>query len=88
MAKLNCWEHKKCGREPGGIHADELGVCAAATEERLNGFNGGKNAGRLCWAVAGTLCYGKTSGTFAKKLQSCMGCDFLKLVTHEERLNK
>lgn len=88
MAKLNCWEYKKCGREPGGVKINELGVCVAATEERLDGFNGGKNAGRLCWAVAGTLCSVDITGSFAKKLQSCISCDFLKLVTKEERIDK
>jgi len=24
---LNCWEFKKCGREPGGEKASELGIC-------------------------------------------------------------
>jgi len=30
--KKNCWEFMKCGREPGGVNAIELGVCRAATE--------------------------------------------------------
>jgi hypothetical protein len=28
--KLNCWEVKKCGREPGGVKVKELGVCPAS----------------------------------------------------------
>jgi len=27
--KLNCWEFKKCGRQPGGPKVAELGVCPA-----------------------------------------------------------
>lgn len=27
--KLNCWEFKKCGREPGGLKARERGACPA-----------------------------------------------------------
>ena len=76
MTRLNCWEFKKCGREPGGIKAVELGVCPASTEMRLNGVNNGKNAGRTCWAIAGTLCGGKVQGTFALKLGNCMNCQF------------
>ncbi|MGE5174112.1 MAG: two-CW domain-containing protein, partial [Betaproteobacteria bacterium] len=30
MEKLNCWEHKKCGRQPGGHKVAELGVCPSA----------------------------------------------------------
>lgn len=87
MAKLNCWEYKKCGREPGGINFKTLGVCPAATEIRVNGLNGGKNGGRACWALTGTLCEGKIQGTFAAKLGSCIKCDFFKLVVREENIN-
>lgn len=87
MAKLNCWEYKKCGRQPSGINVAELGVCPAAIEERVDGMNSGKNAGRLCWAIAGTLCFDKVKGTFANRLKTCLDCDFLKLVAREEKLN-
>ncbi len=82
--KLNCWEFKKCGREPGGNKTEEFGVCVATTEIRANGINKGKNAGRACWAVAGTLCGGIVQGTFAMKLGNCLKCDFYKLVMKEE----
>ncbi len=84
MPKLNCWELKKCGREPEGNKTAELGVCIAALETRANGINSGTNGGRACWAIAGTLCGGKIQGTFALKLQSCLKCDFFKLVIQEE----
>lgn len=82
--KINCWEFKKCGREPGGAKVEELGICIATTELRANGINEGKNAGRACWAVAGTLCEGIIQGTFAMKLGNCMKCDFYKLIVKEE----
>ncbi len=85
--KQNCWESKKCGREPGGANSIELGVCPAATETRVNGMNSGKNGGRTCWAIAGTLCGGKVQGAFATKLTNCMSCDFYKLVGTEEGPN-
>lgn len=84
MAKLNCWEFKKCGREPGGVNNKEMGVCPATTEASCTGHNGGKNAGRMCWAVAGTFCGGQVQGAFAKKTASCMSCDFFKAVKQEE----
>ncbi|MBU0730747.1 MAG: hypothetical protein KKE17_06240 [Proteobacteria bacterium] len=81
--KSNCWEFKKCGRESGGAKASELGVCAAATEKRLDGVHGGINAGRACWVVAGTFCGGKVQGLFARKYDTCKECDFYKLVIKE-----
>lgn len=80
----NCWEVKQCGREPGGAKTLELGVCPAAAEARTNGINHGKNGGRCCWAVAGTLCGGKRQGIFAQKLSNCMKCEFYLLVMKEE----
>ena len=82
MKKLNCWEYERCGREPGGIHEGDMGVCPAAVNG--SGNNGGRNAGRTCWAVAGTLCRGEVQGRFAQKLPECMQCDFYQLVKKEE----
>jgi hypothetical protein len=76
MAKKNCWEVKNCGRQPGGAKAAEFGVCPASTEKKLKGIHEGINAGRCCWAVAGTLCGGKVQGVFAMKMQNCMNCEF------------
>jgi len=84
MTKKNCWEVKKCGREPGGAKSKELGICPASTEKRTDGINEGKNAGRACWAVTGTLCGGKMQGSFAAKMGNCMNCDFYKEVQTEE----
>lgn len=85
--KLNCWEHKRCGRELGGINSKELGICPATVEPRLNGVNSGKNGGRACWAVAGTLCGGKVQGTFASKVTNCLKCEFYGVVAKEEGSN-
>jgi len=81
--KQNCWEAKGCGRQPGGNKAAELGVCPAAVETRVNLVNDGKNGGRSCWAIAGTLCKGERQGTFAMKIANCMNCDFYKQVHAE-----
>jgi len=82
--KLNCWEHKKCGRQPGGHKSQELGICPVTTYHELSGAHGGKNAGRACWAIAGSLCGGKIQGTYAQKLHNCWSCDFMKNVKMEE----
>ena len=82
--KSNCWEFKKCGRQPGGDKAAELGICPAAIEKRVDGTNGGNNGGRTCWVMTGTLCRGEKQGNFAQKLLSCMQCDFYKAVLGEE----
>lgn len=88
MAKQNCWEFKKCGREPGGAKTNELGVCPATTEKRTDGMNGGKNGGRACWAITGTLCGGKSQGTFATKVGNCLKCEFYQAVGAEEGPNQ
>ena len=80
----NCWEYMQCGRESGGHKADELGVCPAVADTSFNGINRGKNAGRFCWAVAGTFCGGKAQGTFAEKRESCLSCGFFNKVCAEE----
>ncbi len=84
MSKQNCWEAKQCGREPGGAKIEEFGVCPAAVAEKLDGVNEGKNGGRACWALAGTLCGGIVQGTFANKLANCLNCDHYKAVQQEE----
>jgi len=81
--RMNCWEFEKCGRGPGGSRVAELGTCSAATETACDGINGGKNAGRYCWRVAGTLCGGKPQGTFAEKLLNCIECDFYKQIQEQ-----
>jgi len=82
--KLNCWEFKQCGREPGGANS-QLGSCPAVSEKKLDTVHGGKNAGRACWVVAGTLCNGEVQGTFAKKYSGCEKCDFYDKVWKEEQ---
>jgi eukaryotic-like serine/threonine-protein kinase len=84
MSKLNCWEVKKCGRQPNGNKCKELGICPASTEKKFDGTNSGKNSGRYCWRVAGTCCGGKVQGTFAEKARNCAKCEFHLFVKSEE----
>ncbi len=87
MKILNCWEYKKCGREAGGLLADELGICPCSVDEKSDGINRGENAGRICWAITGTMCEGKIQGSFAEKFKGCGLCDFYIKVKEEEGVN-
>ena len=84
MRKLNCWEYKKCGKEPGGKNAETCGVCPAATETKLDNVNYGTNGGRACWGVSGTLCDQKKHLSFALHVTECTKCDFYNLVNEED----
>jgi CRP-like cAMP-binding protein len=83
-SKVNCWQYLRCGREPGGARAGELGVCPAATDATFDGINAGTCAGRFCWAVSGTLCGGECQGTYARKRATCLDCPFYLRVQFEE----
>ena len=84
LPHINCWEYMGCGREEGGIHEGDMGICAASIEKAANNIHGGINGGRCCWAISGTLCGKKAQGTFAKKITNCLNCDFYRLVNMEE----
>ena len=85
--KLNCWEYKKCGRQPQGPHVKDMGLCPASMETALDDVHEGTNAGRACWVISGTLCKGVVQGTFANKYKNCEICDFYQLVRKEEGPN-
>lgn len=82
--RTNCWEYIGCGREPGGAHTGELGVCPAATDALSDGVNHGRAGGRFCWTLVGTLCGGEVQGTHAAKLKYCFACSFYRMVEEEE----
>ena len=89
MKKQNCWEAKKCGREPEGRKAHEFGVCPAAEEGKADGIHDGANGGRCCWVVAGTLCKGANAqGSYVDKFSGdCQKCEFYSAVKREEEPN-
>lgn len=82
--KINCWEFNKCGREPEGENSKEFGACPTKLTSEFDGVNGGKNGGRSCWTVEGTLCNGEVQGAIGSKLMDCIHCEFLKYVNEEE----
>ena len=83
-SKLNCWEMMECGREPGGANAVHHGSCTAAAAKACDGVNEGVHGGRVCWAVAGTLCGGHVQGTFAEKRATCLSCQVFHSVKFEQ----
>jgi hypothetical protein len=82
--KLNCWESEQCGLEPGGRNVAGRSVCPAAVEQHADGIHHGRNAGRCCWVVAGTLCRNTVQGDYATKIVGCQRCDFYTAVRKEE----
>jgi hypothetical protein len=52
-----------------------------------NGINGGKNAGRICWLIAHTMCEGETETTFEEMIKICSECDFMSLLSKKRGKN-
>ena len=84
MVKLNCWEFKRCGRQPMGEKVKEFGVCPVAIATKAHGVNEGVNGGRACWAIAGSLCGGKVQGSYVSKMGGCLQCDFFNEVRGQQ----
>jgi len=84
MAKINCWEFKKCGREAGGLRVNEMGICPASMFVEADGFLGGKNGGRGCAYIEGTFCSDAVQGTHAHKEKHCGQCDFYQVLRQED----
>ncbi|MET0101713.1 MAG: two-CW domain-containing protein [Sedimenticola sp.] len=78
--RTNCWEYFKCGREPGGEKAGELGVCPTALQQQSDGTNHGTAAGRVCWSVHDSHC----ADNIGKKFMKCLECPFFHKVEVEE----
>ena len=62
--KMQCWEFMRCGRDTN-------------SETRCPSF---PHFGRICWAVAGTLCAGRVQGSYAQKITTCRTCKFYRQV--------
>lgn len=87
MGKMgtNCWEIIGCGMEENGYKAKEDGeVCPAAIDVSHDMKNNGKNAGRYCWKVAGTMSNEERKGYYVSIVKSCDVCQFYKFVKQRE----
>ena len=87
MKKKQCWEVKKCGRQPEGENIDKHGICPAALPNEHDGLNEGEYGGRFCWAIAGTLCGEEPQGIYSEKIITCLSCEFLQQIEKEEGKN-
>jgi hypothetical protein len=86
-SKKNCWEVMQCGRQPGGKYEHDFGTCPATKTSSCSGVNNGKNAGRACWTVAGTMSPGRPAATYVEMYLDCTQCRFYKRVKKEEGEN-
>ena len=59
-----CWEYMGCKQDVN-------------TQESCPAY---PHFGRICWAVAGTLCSGKIHGTYAQKIHDCHNCGYYRMV--------
>lgn len=85
MTKLNCWQFMGCGLQLSrDASPSDACPCPASIEISLNGIHGGRNAGRVCWAVLQTRCYGSVQKTYEQKYRTCSFCDFYWSVVDEE----
>jgi hypothetical protein len=80
----NCWEIKQCGREADGKNA-HLGICSAYLATPYDKLNHGKNGGRMCWYVTGTVCNDELQGNYTQKRMLCLSCEVYKRIKTEEK---
>jgi hypothetical protein len=81
--KKNCWEFKG-NRQRRKVCKEGCSQCLVPQMANYDGINGGKNGGRICWLIIGTLCDKNVQLTFSHKLNTCIKCDFYKSVKQEE----
>jgi hypothetical protein len=82
-AKLNCWEFRNCGMEPGGIFSKIHGECPVPKLMKYDGINGGTGAGRICWTL--NSANSKTGAMICRNNRiSCLHCEFYLRVQGEE----
>jgi hypothetical protein len=85
--KMNCWEYMASGRHWDGNGKEGCSQCPVPQMTNYDGINGGRNGGRACWIITGTLCDRDVQLTFAHKLATCLRCDFYLWVKEEEGNN-
>jgi len=85
--KKNCWEYMGCGQRSGRKRSQGCTQCPVPEMTNYDGINGGKNGGRICWLITGTLCDEDVQLTFAHKFDTCRKCDFYWTVREEAGKN-
>ena len=73
---MNCWEFKKCGREPDGENVSVFGGCPVPVAIGFDGINNGKNGGRSCWIIRESACEQIMRKCCVQELIECRQCGF------------
>ena len=84
---MNCWEFKKCEREPDGKNSEKLCVCEASVENKFDGINHGNNAGRYCWKVKISEENQNEAAETLSAIMTCIECDFSLKSKQKKRIN-
>ena len=74
--RMNCWEFKQCGREPGGRNVEKYGRCSVPVSVEHNGMNNGKNGGRSCWILREAACEKIMRACRVDEIKECRQCRF------------
>jgi hypothetical protein len=77
---VNCWQFKKCGREPGGRNISKYGVCSVPLDIVADGINNGENGGRTCWTLREAACQKIMLACSVNEIRECIQCDFYDLI--------
>lgn len=75
--EMFCWEFKNCGKEKNNGDLNKQ-TCPAGTSVY----------GRVCYAVAGTLCNDCVGGDFTEKYKNCKSCDYFRDCAFKEKISK
>lgn len=71
-----CWEFMKCGKEMQNWNTQNPNTCPAGTSLY----------GKVCYAVANTLCDQCDGGNFTEKYKDCKNCDFFQKHAFKEKI--
>ncbi|MCI5118739.1 MAG: hypothetical protein D3913_12480 [Candidatus Electrothrix sp. LOE1_4_5] len=77
-SEINCWELKKCGREPGGKNIEKYGLCFVSVS--INGRNGGQ----FCWSLRESACESIMQECQVNELKECRQCTFYISIQESE----
>jgi len=84
--KLNCWEFRNCGMEPGGVFSKIHGACPVSLSMKHDGRNGGRAAGRVCWEIMDNPNKLQSEPSCRSNRIPCCQCSFYNRVNYEEEV--
>ena len=82
--RMNCWEYMASGRHRDGSGKEGCSQCPVPQMTNYDGINGGRNGGRACWIITGTLGDRDVQMTFSHKLATCLKCNVYIAIKEEE----